>query len=264
MPTPTFKHTDAPVVLPSRIGVLGDVHDDLGFLFSAFDWFSKNGVEHIIQLGDYWAYDGTSRPTKVNRRAAQYGVHLYFIDGNHEGYNYLLPEMVHSTAPWTMGEHVTYLSRGLRGTVGSKSFLAMGGAVSTDKHYRTEGKHWWADETLNDTDVVHGTTGDPVDYFFSHDIARDCLNAHTVRAVHDAETEASLHEFRRRMNEVYRYHSPSMVFHGHYHVHYIETVHPYSAGPTTMVGLADNTHRKKDMSGLIFDADTDTILDLWL
>lgn len=228
-----FTRSDNPVRLPATVGLLGDVHGNMKFLVAALAWFRKRGVDYVVQVGDFWIYEGHER-VKLNRVCYNAGIHLYFIDGNHENFS-ILPQ--NTATPWSLGSNVTYLSRGSYGMIGNSTFLAMGGAVTTDQERRTMNEDWWAEENLTDQDVEHGTQGTPVDIMFTHDIPNDCRTEYTHGATFSEIVVAQQSDYATRMNEIYRYNSPNVLVHGHYHKHYTETVDTYSGITTHLIGM---------------------------
>lgn len=221
--------------LDERIGVLGDVHGNPAFLHTMFAWFRRQGVRDVVQVGDFWYYTGRDL-MKLERMTRKAGVRLYFMDGNHEDFRFL-GAAVNRPSPTPLGERVTYLGRGTRGLIGETSFVAMGGAVSTDRMFRTAGTDWFSEETLTDEDVQHGKQGVPVDVLFSHDLAKDVHTANLSRDILDTSTTVDVAEYHLRMNTIFRYHAPSMVFHGHYHHHYVEEVETVYGTSHRVVGM---------------------------
>jgi hypothetical protein len=101
---------------------------------------------------------------------------ITFIDGNHENFDLL---KTYPTKAWNGGQvqvlrdHVLHLLRGEIYTIEGKTFFCFGGAKSTDRQWRIQGKSWWPEESLNvadfDNAVAHLEEYEySVDYVITH------------------------------------------------------------------------------------------------
>ncbi len=99
-----------------------------------------------------------------------------FIDGNHENFD-LLDQ--YPVAEWNGGKvqyirpSLIHLMRGQIYTIDGRSFFTMGGATSTDKDYRIEGKSWWraempSGEEFYEADKNLMAHNNNVDYVITH------------------------------------------------------------------------------------------------
>lgn len=250
------------VKLESTLGLLGDVHGTASFIHDSFSWFKKNGIHDVVQMGDFWFYDPREL-IKLSRMAKRFEINFHFIDGNHENFAFLTKKTDEfrdeegNPTPVILSEQVTYMPRGIRGTVGDKSFLAMGGAVSVDQIKRTAGKDWFPEENLTPQDVHVGTQGDPVDIMFTHDLPLECRSEHTVGKVFDEIVEANLVDYNVHMNAIYRYHQPDLLVHGHYHKFYTENVLNYSNKEHKVIGLGADISRRG--SAVIINSDLELL-----
>lgn len=167
----------------------GDTHGimDIGKLMPrAFDYDGLTKDDYIIILGDFGVvFTNRDRMGNVPRRERYWLDWLesrpwttLFIDGNHENHPRLASEF--PVKNWNGGkvhelrENVLHLMRGEIFTLESKTFLAMGGAMSTDKQYRTEGVSWWSEEIPNDAEMQNcldnlAARDWKVDYVLTHD-----------------------------------------------------------------------------------------------
>ena len=163
------------------IYLTGDTHGDI----ERFRWhkgFEKDDT--VIVLGDFgvlwhslenfYAQVFTERP-KIEE-LDRYGCTFCFIDGNHENFDRLdeLPDapLFGSTAG-KVSEHVYHLRRGKVYEIEGKSFFCMGGAMSIDQEYRTEGVSWWRRENISMAEMRHGIEelekrNNKVDYILTH------------------------------------------------------------------------------------------------
>ncbi|TXH09983.1 MAG: hypothetical protein E6R04_06880 [Spirochaetes bacterium] len=211
------------LALPSRIGVLGDVHGDMASLVrGGFQVARKHGITHIVQVGDFWLYDPRDL-AKIDRQAALHGVEaLWFYDGNHENFT-TLGDRVDRPGGHRMSEVLTYLGRGTRFSVGRRSAVALGGAASTDRLHnaknRIEGKGWWAREVITPYDARAAADGGKADILFSHDVSSSGMYAHglSYRST-DTITEVAERTSRRNLSLVEMEVEPELVVHGHFHL----------------------------------------------
>jgi hypothetical protein len=109
--------------------------------------------------------------------------------------------------------------------------MAVGGAVSVDKHMRKAGVSWWPGEELTDGQVEYACRDDDtaVDVVFAHDcpvgvdipgVGRDLKHGNTNGWPWDVLLEAERH--RRKLRRICDAVRPQLYFHGHYHVAYSE------------------------------------------
>lgn len=138
----------------SRIFITGDTH-------GMIDWEKINTTrfpeqknltknDYLIILGDFggiWGDEGEDR--YIIKTYEKRNFTTLFIDGNHENHDLLDGYPVEE---WCGGkihkisDSVFHLMRGQVFEIDGKTFFTMGGAESTDKMYRKEGKSWWARE----------------------------------------------------------------------------------------------------------------------
>lgn len=132
-----------------KVALVGDTH-------AKFDILNRvaKEVDCIIQVGDFGVWPGLP-----SFDALSCSVPLYFCDGNHDNHDYL-----RKLLDFQICDNVWYQPRGSTLTLGSKTFLFTGGALSIDKHLRTPGYDWFPEEVncgvpLPDTHI---------DYIISH------------------------------------------------------------------------------------------------
>lgn len=115
---------------------------------------AKAGVTHIIQVGDFGlAFHGNKCPLlkyfKKRSRQGKLTIPWITVGGNHDNYDWWNVKAAAQGNPdmTELAPGVHWAARGFMTTLDGTSHLFCGGAESTDKLYRTEGKSWWADET---------------------------------------------------------------------------------------------------------------------
>jgi hypothetical protein len=107
----------------------------------------------LIILGDFggiW-YNEKDDSEFLNRLADSVSYkHILFIDGNHENFNRLnklpIAEMYGNPTHEVLKDKIYHLMRGYKYTIENKTFFAMGGADSIDKHRRIANVDWWSEE----------------------------------------------------------------------------------------------------------------------
>lgn len=154
---------------PETIAVAGDWHGNLRWALGRIADAHAEGVQTIVHLGDfgYWVPDPATRKYlfRVEKRLAELDMQPLFIDGNHEDHNRLnaLP-IDPASGLRSISAHVAHLPCGHRWTWRDHdgrawTWLALGGAVSVDRHHRRIRKSWWPREVLTKYDVTRAVTG---------------------------------------------------------------------------------------------------------
>ena len=161
----------------SKMFVCGDTHglND----FKKLSILCKNKQltydDYIIIAGDA----GIAWGNLTSKQILKYEsltTNILFVDGNHEDYNKLNDYPIET---WNGGkihkisEHIFHLLRGEIFNINDFTFLALGGAESHDKEYRTENETWWADESITDFDISNAKENlkkhnNKVDYIITH------------------------------------------------------------------------------------------------
>lgn len=213
-----------------EIGVMGDVHGDLGHLLQVATMFARRGVTTLLQLGDWgfvWPGENWSITLdKLDRRLGRLGSTLFFLLGNHDAYPLVesFPESADGLR-W-LRPHLACVPRGWRTVIGGKhQFAALGGANSIDRQYRTPGRDWWAEEQITDLDLIRLGTRE-ADVLVGHETALgiptlDSFLASRPRWPVDAEyANTSRAQFHRALLQT----RPRLTLSGHHHRHIDETV----------------------------------------
>jgi predicted phosphodiesterase len=211
---------------PRRVLVVGDLHGNTIQAEQCCDYAQRKGCDAVLQVGDFgfWTpgVDNLKYLKRVEKAAEKFDLIFYWLDGNHEDHS-RRHEFDSELRPRTR-----YLPRGHRWTWWGKRFMAVGGAVSVDKHERVENRSWWRKEILTDEEIDYAIRDDgiPVDVVFSH----DCPSGVNIPGIGpdskgtdagwpaDVIYEASIH--RNKMRTVFRSVHPKLWIHGHYHIPY--------------------------------------------
>lgn len=213
-----------------RLLLAGDTHGDLSQIRYLLKMAAEMQIDRIVQVGDfgYWPHMAPFHE-RVDGLASAEGVEFYWLDGNHENFDALEQAVdFDATEPQAMGESLWYLPRGSTWQWGGCRFMALGGAYSIDKDYRTEGRSWWRQEMLTHAQVYRALDRGPVDVLLTHDAPEGACPIITPLYKGDEESRGN----RLAVTAVMEAVQPRLLVHGHYH-------HRYSAkqGRTQIEGL---------------------------
>ena len=210
---------------PKVIAYAGDWHGRLSYALKAVFFAAQNGAEAIVHAGDFGFNFTPEFLDPLNERLDSYGIDLYFVDGNHENFHTLFTyPIVEGVRP--LRERIIHLPRGTRWVWQGKMFLALGGAISVDKHRRTEGKTWWREERITWDEANKVIEGGPADIMITH----DCPDGVEIPGLEDGhlyfpehllmESDGHRKLLRVIVDEV----KPELLIHGHYHRRYTDTL----------------------------------------
>lgn len=216
-----------------KLLILGDTHGYGIEMRRAIHKAAALGCDAILQLGDfgYWPRAGGQKFLKNTSKLAKHlDVPVYWIDGNHEDFGHLHENFdKDSTEPVKIRDHVYWLPRGVRWEWEGVSFLAMGGAASIDRAYRTLGHSWFIEEMISDVDVEKAQ---PADILVSHDAPFNPLEMLGQRFIINEDSEFCRQQLKRVVNIA----QPELVLHGHYHM-YHDTMVLREGGYSRVIGL---------------------------
>lgn len=176
------------------IRFIGDVH-------AKFDEYVKilPDDDRVLsyQVGDFGIGFATPPDTQVKRTHCD-----WFIRGNHDN-------------PALCSEHEGYIPDGLYNPFYDVMFV--GGAESVDRHMRTEGLDWWADEQLSIErlgDFTERYIAEEPSIMVTHD-APDPICAYVLgfHPYHLSRTQQAL-------GAMWSFHKPKLWVFGHYHKHF--------------------------------------------
>ena len=218
--------------------IVGDVHGNLATLHHAAVATLRAGLTTMIQVGDFWCYeprDLRKADRMLDHLAGQFDIYpedlqLYFCDGNHENFDILNPD---ATEPVTLGDHFTYIPRGLATTIHGTRVGFLGGAESIDKDLRLHGRDWWPEETMTYHQIQRALDMGPVDILITHDTTLQVFEALAAAKGHAADKNLIGLQERHAIGEVLQATQPRWLLHGHHH-----TFGVYQKDDTTVVALA--------------------------
>ena len=209
------------MIEPERVLVVGDLHGNTAYAKKVVD-HAAGAADAIVQVGDFGVgWRGSDRfLDALEARLAAAGVHLYWLDGNHD----------HLTDDYTDRPHITYLPRGTRWTWWGQTWMALGGATSIDRLSRMPGTEWWPEEALTDGDVEYASRPGHVDVLVCHDAPYGAnvpgVGLGPPRPCEwPLETQLESCEHRLKLRKVVDAVRPKLVIHGHMHRRYSDMLH---------------------------------------
>lgn len=232
---------------PKRVMLLGDTHGNSGWTKRAIAHAAENGCDVIVQLGDFglWpGYAGRAFLRDVQDTLEDFGVTLYWLDGNHEDHDQInarptMRKPHERREPWAFPElpSILHLPRGYRWEWWGETFMALGGAVSVDKFKRTEGRSWWPGEALTSEDVKYASRPGKVDVLLCHD-APFGVQIPGIKPKGQSEWPDwvldEAYDHQRLIRDVAEVTRPDLIAHGHFHRFY-QGFHRYSDGREALI-----------------------------
>jgi hypothetical protein len=211
------------VNLPDRrVAMVGDLHGNfrwLDIIARAVQTLAPD-ITTMLQLGDWWMEPGTTDEaldgTGIER--------IYVTLGNHEPWDQISPLLdAHPGAAVRVSDITWILPRPARLTIGGRSVLSLGGAVSVDKAWRQEGVSWWPDEEITWEHVTRAIAGGPADLMLTHEspagtpvrAVREILRTNPMGFPDDARADSATS--RARVAKVWNIVNPELLVHGHMH-----------------------------------------------
>jgi len=251
------------------IGVMGDLHGDLNHARVALQTLADRHITAIVQLGDWgiiwpgqnWQID----LHKLSRFLARNRQTMYFVDGNHDWHPRLRDFPVSKDGIRWLTYNVGHLPRGYRTTIGQHFVLAaLGGANSSDRALRTEGKDWWPEEQITDEDIRRLGT-ERVDVLIAHEAP---LMADDIELIREKEGDLSRLESlyadasRIMLRRAVMRTRPQLTLGGHYHRYLTRNLTEAMTGLNTRVVILDmNGPKRTNLAILRTDSLDLTVFD---
>jgi predicted phosphodiesterase len=162
----------------TNVMLLGDTHGDRGFTRGAIRYAADNGIDCVVQVGDFGFWPRTNNGRHflkdVGKQAGESGVPFYFLDGNHEDHLVLNRHVEENRKPDQFyvpyGKYqIRYLPRGTTWEWDGVRFGAFGGAFSIDRSQRIEdsGMYGWFANEVPDRSKIEDLG--KVDVLLTHD-----------------------------------------------------------------------------------------------
>lgn len=210
----------------SKIAFLGDLHGNTNNAYKLIDFIMEHdNPDLLIQVGDMGVMGELFEKylNKLNKKLESYNIELWFIDGNHENFNWLLNKVKNPHGLNSITSKIKYIPRGTMLTLGKKNFYFCGGAFSIDKFMRTIYKSWWPQETLSKEETEElinyyneNYSNYKIDYFISHDTP---LFEHYQDDSIFMNQSDFYEDYSHKINlrKIYELTKAPKIIHGHYH-----------------------------------------------
>jgi Calcineurin-like phosphoesterase len=232
----------------ARIGLIGDLHGDIGALLTIAQAMHERDVNVLLALGDLgllWpAGNWSNQLTKVSGRLGSRRQVLFWVDGNHEDHTRLATFPIGMDGTRRIRANVIHLPRGYRTTLApGRTLAALGGANSIDLEHRVEGS-WWPTEAITDADLEALGT-EHADILVGHDAPLDVPSLDQALARTDQHWSSGALTYARDGRQMFHrgfiHVSPELYVGGHYHQPIDETVGYFNGvhGFPTRVVLLD-------------------------
>lgn len=211
-----------PLAEPTCVAFAGDWHMNTPWATRAVEYSLNRRADVIIHVGDFGYTFDESYLQAIDEELD--GVPLLFVDGNHENFDKLYHYPLESNGLRRLGENIYHLPRGFRWEWRGTRYLALGGAHSVDRRWRTPNLSWWPEEVINTREARAVIADGKTDVLISHDCPTGvpALDARLRPNVHGFPQEeinrAEAH--RELLREVVEEVQPGSIWHGHYHWRY--------------------------------------------
>ncbi|MFE5289455.1 metallophosphoesterase [Nocardia sp. NPDC056611] len=245
--------------------IVGDLHGNTEHALKLVRVAAHRDCAKLFAVGDFGAWEHTPAGRRyfdvVNKAAKKAGITVYFLDGNHDKTSLLhelYDEQRDDEGFLICRKHLRYAPRGHRWTWEGTTFAAFGGARSTDKGRRlaweerkaaqldkrrrygsskrpdTAGTLWFPEEEMTDDELSELLAADssPVDVLLTHDKPR------ASRPKWNRKDKPECYPNQDRIQTVVRTLRPDLLFHGHLHVRYTDTIAAGDGDWTRVEGLA--------------------------
>lgn len=210
----------------SKIAFLGDLHGNTNNAYKLIDFIMEHdNPDLLIQVGDMGVMGELFEKylNELNKKLESYNIELWFIDGNHENFNWLLNKVKNPHGLNSITSKIKYIPRGTMLTLGKKNFYFCGGAFSIDKFMRTIYKSWWPQEILSKEETEElinyyneNYSNYKIDYFISHDTP---LFEHYQDDSIFMNQSDFYEDYSHKINlrKIYELTKAPKIIHGHYH-----------------------------------------------
>lgn len=256
----------------TKVLLLGDIHGDAEFMLRAFRVARRMGCDRIFQVGDFGCYEdmqpGLDFLRRVEAGAAEYGIDLYFLDGNHDGmlplwkkYGLTVQGSDFSDDGLThvegcsrgefvkVRESVFYAPRGHRWEWGGVKFMSVGGAFSVNRAHMMPDIEWWPEEEITDEQVAMICDGPKVDVLLTHDIPA----GFPLPAIAFKKEYPEAEPNREKVLEIVEAMQPQLLVHGHYHSRYGNWFTTPGGHRLRVEGLGANRTAEMDDPWMVID-----------
>lgn len=205
------------------IAVCGDWHMNTFYACNKINEVAHK-ADVFFHLGDFGYTFDEKFVSAVHEALENNDKILMFIDGNHDDFDFLESIPLSDDGVRRVTERIWHIPRGFRWEWSGKRFLALGGAISIDRHYRVSDLEYWAQEAITLADVSKCLEGGEVDIMFTHDAPNlDPMLGYLADWI-PPDIEEDCDYNRELLASVVEAVNPRYLWHGHYHLRYVDDV----------------------------------------
>jgi len=130
---------------------IGDLHGSFSHLLYTLARMAKRGI-NLIQVGDFGiGFTGKENDLRnlglINEALKEWDAKLYVLRGNHDDPKFFKGALVEEINETFSNIHFIEDYEVLE--IEGKKIFCLGGGISIDRTFRTEGKSYWKDEEIN-------------------------------------------------------------------------------------------------------------------
>lgn len=226
-----------------RVVLAGDWHGDGTAARVVIDRAAELGIRTLVHVGDVgigpWPGERKSFTKLLDRYLDPHGIAMLINPGNHENWDRIDQAPLDEAGMKVVGRHVRVIRQGGRFSIEGRTFGSLGGAVSVDANRRTQGRTWWAQESLLPHHVER-LGDDPLDVLVSHDVPAGVpVTSHMTWIPQDLLDRSE--EVRELLASAIERTRPHVAFAGHWHQRVIHDLR-HDDGHTTTVHVLDKEH----------------------
>lgn len=225
-----------PLAEPRRIAFAADWHANTSWAVSAVHHAKDQDADVILHLGDFGYRFTAAFRRELTNALNHTGLHLLFVDGNHDDHSWLLRRPVGANGLRQVTDTIWHLPRGFRWTWAGVRFLALGGAHSVDRPWRTPGASWWPEETITPQQASRTIERGPADLLVAHDCPAGVNIPGLSPDQFPPEEIRAADQHRQLLRTVVDAVQPKAIWHGHYHQRY-DARPDFGYGPVHVRGL---------------------------
>jgi predicted phosphodiesterase len=244
-------------VMGLPLAVVGDWHGQQGWGLATIRSAAREGVKHMVHVGDFGLdWPGAKRgryENRLNKVLVEHAISLIVSIGNHDNIWTADRLPVQEDGLATFRGNIRVLPRGGRTTIQGLRIGGLGGALSVDKAWRTEGKDWWPNEEPTVEKAERLIAGGPLDILITHDapagVPVSGMFSLTAELIEQADRTRVL--LRRVVDEL----APPHVFCGHWHQRVTHSI-THTDGRVTRVDVLDMENSREGNGVLIWPGKT--------
>jgi predicted phosphodiesterase len=206
---------------PGSFAIAGDWHQNLRWATRMVEYLATEDIHMIIHTGDFLGFGQAMHQylKMLNLALQEAEAVLMFVDGNHEDHPYLLSLPRDSQGVAQVEDRIFHLGRGTRWEWDGLKFLAMGGATSVDKQWRSPGLDWFPQEAITMKQLLDVAQEGYADVMITH----DCPSGVSIPGLWSGWPAGALEtamSHRADLGRLVDMVDPKYLFHGHCHTRY--------------------------------------------